>query len=72
MGCFGDNNCWWIILIALLCGNGNNGSCGAGFGGDNCWWIILLLLCCGCGHGNNGYDSISNGCGCGCSSNSCC
>ena len=44
----GGNDCCWLILILLLCGN-----CNFGFGGDynSCCSIILLLLLlssCGC------------------------
>jgi len=42
-----DNDCCWIILLLLLCGN-----CNLNFG-DNCCDIIVLLLllsCCGCGN----------------------
>ena len=64
--CFGNNGCWWIIILLLLCGC-NDGGCGdgcgcgnnrSGFGGNNsCWWIIILILLCSCGN--------NNGCGCG-------
>ena len=51
----GGNDCCWLILILLLCGN-----CGFSFGGDdnNCCSLILLILllsCCGCGCGSKGY-----------------
>ena len=43
------NDCCWLILILLLCGNCNFGGIG---GDDNCCCTIILLLLllnsCGC------------------------
>lgn len=68
----GCSSCFWIIILLLFCGCGNNNSGffnngGCGNGCDSCLWIILLLLFCG---GNNGgffnNGGCGNNCGCGC------
>ena len=50
-GCFGGNNCIWIILLLLCCSG--SGSWGMS-GGDSCGCdfilpLILILCCCGGG-----------------------
>lgn len=45
-GAFGGNNCCWIFILLLLCGN-----CGNGMNGciDVCTLILLILLLSACG-----------------------
>ncbi|MBQ9081362.1 MAG: hypothetical protein IJY26_01845 [Clostridia bacterium] len=67
--CSNNNNCLWILILALVLSNRNicleNILSGCG------WPIIIALLYCMCKNGSlasiiNGLCGNSCGCGCGC------
>ena len=62
---FCGNNCWWIILLILFCGCGNNGL-GTSNNGCNCGCNNSCNNGCNCGMvggitGGNGSCGCQNG-----------
>lgn len=53
---FGSNNLMWVLVLLLILGNGEEGTCGC-----NCntlIWLLLLSRYCG--------NDVNSSCGCGC------
>lgn len=54
---FGSNNLMWVLVLLLILGNGEEGTCGCSC--NTLIWLLLLSRYCG------GDSNSSCGCGCG-------
>lgn len=55
---FGSNNLMWVLVLLLILGNGEEGTCGCSC--NTLIWLLLLSRYCGNDNGSS--------CGCGCGS----